>query len=162
MNDTFLTNDPVLVASHALELARKVRAWTDTESLAAEIHDRVSHLVDMFEAPGVFSQAFVDELRALIAWCDAGVGPGIVTAYETHDAWDERGRETTAIHPVQVSTPEARQLCALLDDLRQMAGLVERTLDLVAAQAIVTGLRAASWASAPWVGRTTAPGATSL
>lgn len=100
MNDALLLTDPVLVASRALGLARKVRAWTDTESLAAEVHDRVSHLVDMFDAPGVFSETFVDELRALIAWCDAGVGSGIVTAYETYDAWDERGRETTAIHPV--------------------------------------------------------------
>lgn len=161
MSDALMLNEPVLIASRALELARRIRAWTDT-SLSAEVHDRVSRLVEMFDAPGVFSEAFVDELRAVIAWCDAGAGPGIVTTYETYDAWDERGRETTAVHPVQVATPEARQLCALLDDLRLMAGLVERTLDLVAAQAIVGGLRAASWSSAPWGGRKTAPGAGSV
>lgn len=161
MNDTLLLNDPVLVASRALEIARRIRAWTDT-ALSSEVHDRVSCLVDMFDAPGVFSEAFVDELRALIAWCDADAGQGIVTIYETHDAWDELGRETTAVRPVQVATPEARQLYALLDDLRRLASLVERTLDLAAAQAIVTGLRAASWSSAPWCGRKTAPGAGSV
>jgi hypothetical protein len=74
---------------------------------------------------------------------------GTTTDYETYDGWNEDAREIAVVRPVHTMTPGAQQLHVLLVDLREMAGLVERTIDLVRAPAIVVGMRS-SLATAPW------------
>ena len=153
MSDTSFT-DPITLASAALAVARKVRANAAASALNS-LNPGALHHIDRvgeaFEGLEAFSEGFLYELRQIIGWCDEAVATGTTTDYETYETCDEQGGEATAVHPVQVMTQEARRVNALLADLRQMASLIERTLDLVAAHAIVVGQRSSGpLAAAPW------------
>ena len=91
--------------------------------------------------PGAFSEAFIDDLRRVIAQFEEGISAGTTVGFETHDAWDERGIETTAFHRVEEMTVEAKNMAVVLADLRHLAGLIEATLDLADAEVVAAVLR---------------------
>lgn len=143
MNEKLQGDDPIRSASAALACARRLRLQTD-EAAAGEPDETCRSLGALLEAlgkPEGLSEALLDELRDVIAEFEARVSAGTTVGFEVHDAWTERGAETTAVRPVEEMSPEARKLAVVLSDLRRLAVLVEATLDLVAAEAIVAVLR---------------------
>ncbi len=90
--------------------------------------------------PEAFSEEALDRLRGAITILERQIATGTV-GFETCDAWDDRGIETTAVRSVQQITKEALLLATIVADLRQLAGQIEATLDLVPAEAIVAALR---------------------
>ena len=147
------STDPVYPASAPLALARRVRIHLAGLSTGPtpEALERIMPLVAAADALETFSEAILDDLHDAIAWCEAAVAAGTTTHYETYDSWDEDLHEGSFAHSVRILNPEAQQIHALLVDIRQMADLVEQTLDLVAAHAIIVGLRSArSMAAGSW------------
>lgn len=139
------STDPVYPASAALAVARRVRIHLAGLSIGQtpEALERILPLVAPADALETFSEAAVEDLHDAIAWCEAAVAAGTTTHCETYESWDEDVYEGRFMHSVQIVTPEAQQLHSLLLDLKQMADLVARTLDLVRAHAIIVGLRTA-------------------
>jgi hypothetical protein len=98
-------------------------------------------ILEALGKPEGFSEAFLDDLRAVIAGFEARVSAGTTVGFEVHEAWTEGGAETTTVRSIEEMSPEARQLAVVLADLRRLARLIEATLDLVAAESIVALLR---------------------
>ncbi len=143
MNEMLQGDDPIRSASAVLACARRLRPHAD-EAAAGEPDETCRSLGALLEAlgkPEGFSEAFLDDLREVIAEFEDRVSAGTTVGYEVHDAWTERGAETTVVRPVEEMNPEARQLAVVLSELRRLALLVEATLDLVAAESIVAALR---------------------
>ena len=144
MNEMLQGDDPIRSASAALACARRLRLHAD-EARAGETGDETCRslgaILEALGKPEGFSEAFLDDLRDVIADVEARVSAGTTVGFEVHDVWTEGGAETTAVRPVEEMSPEARKLAVVLSDLRRLAVLVEATLDLVAAEAIVAALR---------------------
>ncbi len=144
MNDSQQTANPINHASAALAGERKIRAHASGQT-AAEFDDQThSHLDDIasiFAGRDGFSEGALARLRHAIAILERRITTGTTVGFETVDAWDDRGTETTAVRSVRQMTGEALSLAPVVADLRQLAGEVEATLDLVAAEEIVAALR---------------------
>lgn len=143
MNDQL--HDPVQCASAALACARRIRAHAG-EAAAGDGRDiemarSLESVMAALRDPDGFADTRVDDLRNFIATVEARVLAGTTIGLEVHDAWTERGVETTTVRPVEEMTAEAGRLAIVLADLRRLAGLIEATVDLVAAEAIVATLR---------------------
>ena len=144
MNDSQQTANPIQHASAALAWARKIRAHASGR-MAAEFDDETYRHLDgiasIFADRDAFSEEALACLRGAIAILERRITTGTTVGFETVDAWDDRGTETTAVRSVQQMTGAALSLAPIVADLRQLAGEVEATLDLVAAEAIVAALR---------------------
>jgi hypothetical protein len=144
MNETLHNDDPIQCASAALACARRVRIHADEAAAGGPCGETCRSLEAILEAlgkPEGFSEALLDDLRDVIAGFEARVSAGTTVGFEVHEAWTERGTETTAVRSVEEMSAEARQLAIVLADVRRLARLIEATLDLVAAEAIVAVLR---------------------
>lgn len=143
MNNRKKSDDPIHCVREALACARMLRVRADEagDCLRQAAHRSLQKILAAFGDPGGFSEAFLVDLREVIERFDGWVLAGTTVDFETHDAWNERGAETTAIHPVELLTPEAQRLAILLPELRRLSGLIEATLDLLEAESIVLVLR---------------------
>lgn len=141
MNDNYQTADPIPCASAALASARRIRARA-SHALATNLDDETSrHLFRIASAlagSDAFTEASLDCLREAIAVLELRVATGTTDDFEIYDAWDDRGVETTAVRSVRQTTDQAQLLATIVAELRLVAGQIEATLDLIAAEAIVT------------------------
>lgn len=147
MNDKRQEEDAIRCASAALTLARKVRAHADGAAPGrpcGAARRSLRAIVEVLGTPECFSEAFLDELRDVFPLFEEEIARGTTVGIEVHDAWTENGTETTTVRSIDEVSPEARHLAVVLAHLRQLAGLIEATLDLVAAEAIVAILRRGS------------------
>jgi hypothetical protein len=147
VNDKQQFEEPIHRVSAALACTRRIRALAGEAAgcrLGQEACRHLERIARGFGDRGGFSEEFLDELRAIIAQFEAWISDGTNVGFETYDAWDERGAETTAVHSIRRMTTEAQRLTGVVAELRQLAGLIEGTLDLVAAEAIVAALRCGS------------------
>ena len=142
MSQMISSHDALAPATAALAAARSLRARLSAAAFQLPIGalSRITQVLDGFGGSDGFTDAFLRDLGETITWCERAVAAGTRTDYETYDAWDREGRETTVFHPVQLLTAQARQLNSLVIDMKQLARLIERTIDLVAANAIVVSL----------------------
>lgn len=143
MTDKQKSDNLIHCVREALACVRMLRVVADEAggNLRQEAHRSLQEILAALGDPDGFSEAFLAGLREVIATFDGWVSAGTTVDFETYEAWNERGAETTAIHPVEELTPEAQRLAMLLAELRRLAGLIEATLDLLEAEAIVTVLR---------------------
>jgi hypothetical protein len=128
MNETLHNDDPIRCASAAFACARRVRIHADEATAAEPCGETSRSLGAILEAlgkPEGFSEAFLDDLRAVIAGFEARVSAGTTVGFEVHDAWTEGGAETTTVRSIEEMSPEARQLAVVLADLRRLARLIE-------------------------------------
>ena len=152
-NDGFANREPARtpVGGSRRRTPRKVRASTApyaAEGLCPEALAVITRLVGAWDDFGAFTETFLDDLYAVIAWCADEVAKDTSGDYGSNEGWDDDG-ERTVFTTDPVMTPEARQLSIVLADLRSMASLIERTLDLVSAHAIVVGLRSSGRLATP-------------
>ena len=97
------SHDAVAPATAALAAARSLRARLSTAAFQLPIgaFSRITQVLDGFGGSGGFTDEFLRDLGETIAWCERAVAAGTTTDYETYDAWDREGRETTVFHPVR-------------------------------------------------------------
>lgn len=144
MNNSYQKADPIHYASSALASGRRIRALA-SHALATNLDEEASHhlfrIASTLAGSEAFAERSVDCLREAIAVLELRVATGTTADFETYDAWDDRGVETTAVRSVRQTTDQAQLLATIVAELRLVAGQIEATLDLIAAEAIVTALR---------------------
>jgi hypothetical protein len=119
MNDSQQTANPIHRVIAALACARKIRARA-SERTAAELDDKTSSHLDgiasTLAGPEAFSEEALDRLRGAITILERQIATGTTVGFETCDAWDDRGIETTAVRSAQQMTKEALLLAISIVD----------------------------------------------
>lgn len=142
---TFDVNDPIACAAAALALREDVARFLRSEFPDAEANAACGFNAERLARRALrgklFDRAFHDGLAAAIADADARITEGSAASFETHDGWDEEGRETVHAVTMTVRTSEAERLDRAAAPARMMLTCVQRALDLLAARRAIGRLR---------------------